>query len=95
MKKTGKHGFTITGFMILLAISSPNVFASSAPTPGPPLSTTAPSTPSGCYPLSKKGNCYEPGQFCRSSDHGASGVSGDGKDIICASNDGWRWEPAS
>lgn len=95
MEKSRNYGLTLGGFMILFAISSPNAVASPASAPGSPLSTTATSTPSGCYPLSKKGNCYEPGQFCRSSDHGASGVAGDGKNIICANNDGWRWEPAS
>jgi hypothetical protein len=64
----------------------------------PPSSTTAPaaapSTPSGCYPLSDEGTCYEPGEYCRDSDHGASGVAGDGEHIVCEDNDGWRWEPA-
>jgi hypothetical protein len=57
--------------------------------------TGAPSTPSGCSPHTNKGNCYEPGEFCRNGDHGASGVAGDGESIVCANNDGWRWEPAS
>lgn len=64
-----------------------------------PLSTTAPaaapSTQSGCYPLTNGGNCYQPGEFCRHSDHGASGVAGNGENIVCENNDGWRWEPAS
>ena len=79
-------------------VGSPTVAASSAPAPAPPPSTTAPaaapSTPSGCYPLSDEGTCYEPGEYCRDSDHGASGVAGDGESIICEDNDGWRWEPA-
>jgi len=50
--------------------------------------------PTGCYPLSDEGTCYEPGEYCRDSDHGASGVAGDGESIICEDNDGWRWEPA-
>jgi hypothetical protein len=54
----------------------------------------APSQPAGCYPLTSGGNCYEPGEYCRDNDHGASGVAGDGERIICADNDGWRWEPA-
>jgi hypothetical protein len=54
----------------------------------------APTTPSGCYPLTNGGNCYEPGEYCRDSDHGMSGVAGDGEKIICEDNDGWRWEPA-
>jgi hypothetical protein len=50
---------------------------------------------SGCQPQTNKGNCYEPGEFCRKGDHGASGVAGDGERIVCEDNDGWRWEPAS
>jgi hypothetical protein len=46
-----------------------------------------------CHPLSNEGTCYEPGEFCRKSDHGVTGVAGDGKTIICEDNDGWRWEP--
>ncbi len=65
----------------------------------PPLSTTtaaaAPSSPSSCYPQTKSGNCYEPGEMCRKSDRGSSGVSGGGESIKCEDNDGWRWEPAS
>jgi hypothetical protein len=79
-------------------VGSPTVTASSAPAPAPPSQTTAPAaaptTPSGCYPLTNGGKCYEPGEYCRKSDHGASGVAGDGERIICADNDGWRWEPA-
>jgi hypothetical protein len=72
--------------------------AASPPAPAPSPSTTAPaaapSTPSGCYPLSDENTCYEPGEYCRDSDHRASGVAGDGESIICEDNDGWRWEPA-
>ncbi len=79
-------------------VGSPTVTASSVPTTAPPPQTTAPaaapSTPSGCYPLTNGGKCYEPGEYCRNSDHGASGVAGDGEAIICEDNDGWRWEPA-
>jgi hypothetical protein len=77
--------------------ASSTVAASSAPAPPPSPSMTAPaaapSTPSGCYPLSDEGTCYEPGEYCRDSDHGASGVAGDGESIVCEDNDGWRWEP--
>jgi len=60
-------------------------------TPAPP----APSaTPAGCHPLSDEGTCYEPGEYCRDDDHGASGVAGDGEAIVCEDNNGWRWEPA-
>jgi hypothetical protein len=64
---------------------------SPAATSPPPPPTTAPA-PAGCYPLSDEGTCYEPGGFCRDSDHGAHGVAGDGKAIVCEDNDGWRWE---
>lgn len=56
-----------------------------SPTPAPPPS---------CYPLTNGGNCYESGEYCRDSDHGASGVAGNGERIICEDNNGWRWEPA-
>jgi len=55
----------------------------------------APVTPtSSCYPLTNGGNCYEPGEYCRTSDYGSSGVAGDGKTITCENNNGWRWEPS-
>jgi hypothetical protein len=62
------------------------------PTTSPP-TTAAPATASSCTPLSDEGTCYEPGEYCRDSDHGASGVAGDGESITCEDNDGWRWEP--
>lgn len=55
------------------------------PTSAPPASS--------CYPLSNSGTCYEPGEYCRDSDHGARGVAGDGEAIECEDNNGWRWEP--
>ena len=48
---------------------------------------------SGCYPLTNGGNCYEPGEYCRKADNGASGVAGNGTSITCTYNDGLRWEP--
>jgi hypothetical protein len=65
-----------------------------APPPQTTAPPAAPTTSSGCYPLTDGGNCYEPGEYCRDSDHGASGVAGDGEGITCEDNDGWRWEPA-
>ncbi|HEU5420555.1 MAG TPA: hypothetical protein VFV41_22905 [Streptosporangiaceae bacterium] len=67
-----------------------------APTPQPSTLGPAPSPPAraGCYPRSNAGNCYEPGEFCRDSDHGMTGVAGNGEKIICEDKDGWRWEPA-
>jgi hypothetical protein len=46
-----------------------------------------------CYPTTPSGGCYQPGQYCSKSDYGATGVAGDGTQIICQDNNGWRWEP--
>jgi hypothetical protein len=54
----------------------------------------SPPTAAGCHPLTDSGNCYEPGEYCRNDDHGASGVAGDGEAITCEDNNGWRWEPS-
>lgn len=62
------------------------------PTPSPPLPPSPP--PPGCYPTTDSGNCYEPGEYCRTDDHGMSGVAGDGEAITCEYNNGWRWEPS-
>jgi hypothetical protein len=69
--------------------------APAAPTPAPP--TPAPPSsapPASCQPLTNAGNCYEPGESCRDSDHGVTGLAGDGETITCQDNDGWRWEPS-
>ena len=58
-----------------------------------PQQPTPASFTQNCHPLTNGGNCYEPGEYCRTSDHGASGVAGDGKSITCENNDAWRWEP--
>jgi hypothetical protein len=42
--------------------------------------------------MTDEGGCYEPGEYCRTSDEGTSGVAGDGQPITCENNDGWRWE---
>lgn len=57
-----------------------------APSPAP--------TSMRCTPLTNGGNCYEPGEYCRNSDHGTSGVAGNGEKIACLDNNGWRWEPS-
>lgn len=70
--------------------------------PSTPAQTTAAATPSptasqssaNCSPLTNTGKCYEAGEYCRKSDHGTSGVAGDGEAIKCVDNDGWRWEAA-
>lgn len=58
-----------------------------------PRPTSTHATAASCHPLTNGGNCYEPGEFCRKSDHGAHGIAGDGKAIVCEDNNGWRWEP--
>jgi hypothetical protein len=75
------------------ATPGPTTHKAVAPPPPTTAPAAAPSTPSGCHPLTNGGNCYEPGEFCRKSDHGVTGVAGDGKTIRCEDNDGWRWEP--
>ncbi len=70
---------------------SPPTAPRTAPAPAP--SSAAP-PPASCYPKTNSGNCYEPGEFCRTADRGMRGVAGDGKPIICEDNNGWRWEPA-
>ena len=78
---------------------SPTKPRTSQPVLVPPPTTVAPpvqhsSAPiSSCYPLTNGGNCYEPGEFCRKSDHGATGIAGNGERIVCRDNNGWRWEP--
>src|SRR5262249_17915478 len=62
--------------------------------PPPPPAPKATTPPPGCYPKTDSGNCYEPGEFCRTSDAGMRGVAGDGEAIICEDNNGLRWEPA-
>jgi hypothetical protein len=57
-----------------------------------PPPTTAPPPQPVCYPTADSGNCYEPGEFCRDSDHDAYGLAGDGEKIRCEDNNGWRWE---
>jgi hypothetical protein len=54
---------------------------------------SAPPKPSGCYPKTSSGNCYEAGEYCSNADHGMTGVAGNGEPIICENNNGWRWEP--
>jgi hypothetical protein len=67
-----------------------------AAVPQPSHATTAapPPPPASCHPLTNSGRCYEPGEFCRETDHGASGVAADGEAITCEDNNGWRWEPS-
>ena len=103
---SGSHGCSVKPgpkpHLIKAAVPVPAAPLSSAPpAPAPaPAPATAPApaapppAPTSCFPLSNEGTCYEPGEYCRESDHGASGVAGDGEKIVCEDNDGWRWEPA-
>jgi hypothetical protein len=74
--------------------SPANVPAGSAHA-NPAAAPAASAAPTGCYPLTSEDTCYEPGEFCSDLDHGMTGVAGDGEDIVCADQDGWRWQPAS
>ena len=75
------------------APSTPARTATTTPTPPPTTSTTSPPpTPVSCHPLTKEGNCFEPGGWCPEADHGVSGVAGDGEAIKCENVDGWYWE---
>jgi hypothetical protein len=71
--------------------SRPAPIIPSTTAPPPVQRTSAPAA--SCYPLTNGGNCYEPGEFCRKADHGAYGIAGNGERIVCAYNNGWRWEP--
>jgi hypothetical protein len=88
---------TITTTSPINEVIEQGTYVAPAPTPTPtPTPTPAPaSTPStGCHPQTDSGGCYEPGEYCRDSDQGASGVAGDGESITCEDNNGLRWEPS-
>ena len=66
--------------------------AATTQAPPPPPPSSAP--PAGCYPKTSSGNCYEPGEFCSTAEHGETGVAGDGKTIKCENTDPgstWHW----
>ncbi len=103
ISRNGQKGSCQASFMpraaLAAAVQSPPPAApSSPPHPAPPPTTAAPPPPppppaTSCHPLTNGGKCYEPGEFCRDSDHGVTGLAGDGETIRCEDNDGWRWEP--
>jgi Bacterial Ig-like domain (group 3) len=68
------------------SVSAKRSLTVASPPPPPP-------PPAACHPLSSKGTCYEPGEYCSDADHGVTGLAGDGETIVCEDNDGWRWEP--
>lgn len=71
----------------------PTTTTTTAPPPPPPTTTAPPPAAPSCSPLSDAGHCYDPGEYCRDSDHGMTGTAGDGVTITCENNNGWRWEP--
>jgi phosphatidylserine/phosphatidylglycerophosphate/cardiolipin synthase-like enzyme len=66
----------------------------SSVTTTPPTSAPSPSpVAAGCTPIDDEGGCYEPGEYCRDDDHGATGRAGDGQTITCEDKNGtWFWE---
>jgi len=80
---------TVTGYQPVSAPSSSQPSPSSA-APAPSATSAA---AAGCYPKTSGGNCYEPGEFCSTAEHGETGVAGNGKTITCTDVNGtWRWE---
>jgi hypothetical protein len=87
------------GWMEIHPITSITILGGPAPAPAPPPSSAAPPpppppAPGGCHPKTPSGNCYEPGEFCSSAEHGQSGIAGDGKSITCENTDPgstWHW----
>lgn len=75
-------------------VAAPPPLAAETTETTPRTTPAAAPSPASCHPLTNSGKCYEPGEYCRSSDHGVTGVAGDGKTITCEDNDGWRWEPS-
>ncbi|MGW7257834.1 hypothetical protein [Streptomyces sp. NPDC054834] len=48
-----------------------------------------------CSITSNAGNCYQAGQYCRNSDHGAVTTTAGGTSIRCSYSSGaWRWSYA-
>ena len=91
-----------TGVTTTVVSEAPTTAPVTAPTTAAPVTastttapvTAAPATAASCHPLTNSGGCYQPGEFCRTSDHGVIGVAGDGEQITCKDNNGWRWEPS-
>lgn len=77
-----------------VSASVPSFTTSTSSAPRPSTAVPAPSAAASCYPLTSSGNCYAPGQYCRNTDHGKSGIAGNGQRIVCKNQNGWRWELA-
>lgn len=107
-KKTAATALTVLALAPALAAcgSSSNSSAKSgAANATPSASATASATASskakgstganGCTPVSKKGNCYRPKEFCAKTQHGMKGIAADGKKIVCKQVNGqWVWQLA-
>jgi phosphatidylserine/phosphatidylglycerophosphate/cardiolipin synthase-like enzyme len=70
--------------------------STSPPVTTAPVTSAPPATgpaAAGCTPIDNEGGCYEPGEYCRDDDHGATGRAGDGQTITCEDKNGtWYWE---
>ncbi len=84
------HGWLEIHPVSTLTVTGRAVLAPAPATQAPPPS----SAPPGCFPKTSSGNCYEPGEFCSTAEHGETGVAGDGKAIKCENTDPgstWHW----
>ncbi|WP_454368619.1 hypothetical protein [Streptomyces albogriseolus] len=77
-------------------------------TPGPTVTVTETARAAGtsdsaggssdsgtCSIVSNAGNCYQAGQYCRNSDHGATTTAAGGTRITCTyRSNAWRWAPS-
>jgi hypothetical protein len=100
---TGDVTAFVTSGSGIQAVTTPSTRAPATPTTtrtttsSTTSTTTAPPTtaaPAGCYPLTDQASCYQPGEFCPSSDHEVTGRAGNGETITCEDENGWRWEAA-
>jgi hypothetical protein len=98
--KSGRGSYTLSakrlavgGYSLAATYSGNADFGPSASGTRSLTVASPPAPPAACYPLSSRGTCYEPGEYCPDADHGLTGIAGDGEAIICENNDGWRWEP--
>jgi hypothetical protein len=83
------------GWMEIHPVTSIRITGQAAVPAAPATSAAAPPpAPSGCYPKTPSGNCYQPGEFCPEADAGMTGVAGDGERITCALESGrYHWHP--
>jgi hypothetical protein len=60
-----------------------------------PRAPSSKSPAASCHPTTSSGHCYLPGEYCRKSDYGKSGVAGDGAKITCKKyKNAYRWQRA-